>query len=163
MDPLHLTEFASERYFSKLNQLSGPEDGQPSSSTAPAADSTPHTFILPLGNPRHPIVDDELAPTLRPSEQKKRSLGHDLSTLRTQRRPTFSGSFGSLRSKVTITHKSPTIVEHKEILAEETELAAPVKYVVYLASYHCLILTSHSVSPSAICFSLYPTSFKRTS
>jgi hypothetical protein len=121
MDPLHITEFASERYFSKLKQLNSNEENG-SSSTQPAAAANvppppslqPSTFTLPLRS-----ADNE-SPHLKPSEQKKRSLGHDLSSLRTQRRPSFSGSFGRLHSKVNIIHKTPTIVEHREhILAEE--------------------------------------------
>ncbi|KAF4631541.1 hypothetical protein G7Y89_g6590 [Cudoniella acicularis] len=128
MDPLHLTEFASERYFTKLRQLN--ENAEASSSAGPAAaPNLPElppplqapTFTLPLGNPRQRHVDPEHATlALRPSEQKKRSLGHDLTTLRTQRRPSFTGSFGALRSRVTTIHKSPSIVEHhEEILAED--------------------------------------------
>lgn len=126
MDPLHITEFASERYFSKLKQLRSNEDNG-SSSTQPAAAADvslpppiqPATFTLPLGNPR--FRHDELEPPhLRPSDQKKRSLGHDLTSLRTTRRPSFSGSFGRLHSKVNVIHKTPTIVEHREqILAEK--------------------------------------------
>jgi hypothetical protein len=132
MDPLHITEFASPRYFDKLKQLN--RDGEAadhaaasSSSTATAtlpplpAASAP-TFTLPLGRQRS--RDDEgPALVLRPSEQKKRSLGHDLTALRTQRRPSFTGSFGSLRSKVTIVHKTPSIVEHHEWLHAEDPTA----------------------------------------
>lgn len=127
MDPSHITEFASERYFSKLKQLGGRSDQTSTdgpSTTADTAIAAPippahaHTFILPLGRQRS--HDNEPPPlALRPRDQKKRSLGHDLSALRTQRRPTFSGSFGSLRSKVTVIHKPTSIVEHhEEILAE---------------------------------------------
>jgi hypothetical protein len=129
MDPLHITEFASERYFSKLKKLN--ENAENASSSAGSSTTTApplqQTFTLPLGNPRQRLVDEgPLA--LRPSEQKKRSLGHDLTALRAQRRPSFSGSFGSLRSKVTVIHKSPSIAEHHEhILAEDP--TAPVKYV----------------------------------
>ena len=127
MDPLHITEFASERYFSKLKQLT-PNEANGASSTQPAAAENlppapslqPSTFTLPLGNPRHRHAELE-PPHLKPSEQKKRSLGHDLTSLRTTRRPTFSGSFGRLHSKVNVIHKTPTIVEHREqILATET-------------------------------------------
>lgn len=132
MDPLHITEFASERYFSKLRQLNEPSDNASPSSSEPVAAATPpplpqgQTFTLPLGRQRS--LDDEFLPlALRPSEQKKRSLGHDLTALRTQRRPSFAGSFGSLRSKVTIIHKVPSIVEHREaILAENT--VTPQRY-----------------------------------
>lgn len=133
MDPLHITEFASERYFSKLRQLrENPDHALASSSTTaghattaaatltvpPPLPAQANTFILPLGRQRS--HDNEAPPlALRPREQKKRSLGHDLSALRTQRRPRFSGSFGSLRSKVTVVHKPTSIVEHQEeILAE---------------------------------------------
>jgi hypothetical protein len=121
MDPLHITEFASARYFEKLNQLNE-QNAQNAASSAGPADAPnllpqpslpPNTFVLPLGNPRQRLVDEEPLP-LRPSEQKKRSLGHDLTSLRTQRRPTFAGSFGRLTSKVNVIHKTPTIVEHQE-------------------------------------------------
>jgi hypothetical protein len=129
MDPLHITEFASERYFSKLKQLN--ENAEGSSSAGSAAAAVPDvpaelqaaTFTLPLGRQRsaeagHPAL------TLRPSDQKKRSLGHDLTTLRTQRRPNFAGGFGRLTSKVHVVHKSPSIVEHHEELLAEDPTAA---------------------------------------
>ncbi|RQM06106.1 hypothetical protein DH86_00003351 [Scytalidium sp. 3C] len=76
-----------------------------------------NTFTLPLGHPRQRHAHPE---PLKASEQKKRSLGHDLTSSRTaQRRPTFSGSFGSLRSRVI--HKSPrSSIEHQdEVLVDE--------------------------------------------
>jgi len=128
MDPLHITEFASERYFSKLRQLNGnaetagPAAGSASESTTstqPPVQS--QTFDLPLILRQQPIVHEPIP--LRPSDQKKRSLGHDLTSLRTQRRPSFTGSFGSLRAKYTVVHKAPTVpilVEHHEqMVAEE--------------------------------------------
>jgi hypothetical protein len=128
MDPLHITEFASERYFEKLRRLNESNENASSSAAPAAATATVpqeppllegHTFTLPLGRQRS--LDNETAPlVLRPSDQKKRSLGHDLTALRTQRRPTFSGSLGSLRSKVTVIHKAPSVVEHhEEVLAED--------------------------------------------
>jgi hypothetical protein len=134
MDPLHLTEFASEKYFEKLKQLNERAENASSSSAGPAAAATvpplplqAPTFTLPLGRQRS--HDSDAAPlVLRPSDQKKRSLGHDLTALRTQRRPSFSGSFGSLRSKVTVIHKVPSIVEHREdILAEDPTV--PLQFV----------------------------------
>lgn len=149
MDPLHITEFASERYFSKLRQLNEQAEhaaaaanaaATAGSGTAGAATTSsnsiplpppplpldpPHTFVLPLGNPRNRDGDIGLIPA-RNSDQKKRSLGHDLTSLRTQRRPSFSGSFGSLRSKVAVIHKTPTIDEHYEhMLAEQDGLPPP--------------------------------------
>lgn len=147
MDPLHLTEFASERYFSKLKQLnSNEENGSSSTQPAAAADVPlqpplqPSTFTLPLGNPRYRHAEIE-PPLLKPSEQKKRSLGHDLTSLRTQRRPSFSGSFGRLHSRVNVIHKTPTIVEHREhILAEEE--GASLRYVLSHVQRHTLTYLS---------------------
>ena len=124
MDPLHITEFASERYFSKLKELNKDAENAATSAGPDIANNVPlppllqgNSFILPLGKQRP--TDNEAIP-FRPSDQKKRSLGHDLSSLRTQRRPTFTGSLGSLRSKVAVVNKTPTIGQHYEhILAEE--------------------------------------------
>lgn len=141
MDPLHITEFASEKYFSKLRQLrEAPNQTSTiaSSSTAETAIAAPippahaHTFILPLGRQRS--HENETPPlALRPRDQKKRSLGHDLSALRTQRRPSFSGSLGSLRSKVTVIHKQASIQEHQEeILAENPAEALSLVYLMHM-------------------------------
>jgi len=135
MDPLHSAEFASDRYFEKLRRLNdsneianSPSSGPAAAAVAATATSTVTapaeppllegpTFTLPLGRQRS--HDSDNAPlTLRPSDQKKRSLGHDLTALRTQRRPTFSGSFGSLRSKVTVIHKATPVVQ-EDVLAED--------------------------------------------
>ncbi|TVY20546.1 hypothetical protein LARI1_G001589, partial [Lachnellula arida] len=130
MDPLHITEFASPRYFTKLRQINENAENaeNATSSTAtptpvlegsdpPTSLQTP-TFTLPLGRQRS--ADNEIFLALRPSKQNKRSLGHDLTTLRTTRRPSFAGSFGRLRSQVNVIHKTPSIVEHhEEILAAD--------------------------------------------
>jgi hypothetical protein len=142
MDPLHITEFASERYFSKLRQLNENAENVANSSGGPAATIPPQpslqapTFTLPLGNPRQRNADNESL-SLRPSDQKKRSLGHDLTSLRTQRRPSFSGSFGSLRSKVTVIHKAPSIVERREDIFAEEQTVHP-KYASSSSSLHYL-------------------------
>lgn len=137
MEPLHITEFASQRYFDKLKKLN--ESGESSSSTtttttnltSPELSQLHQTFSLPLRTNHQRHTDDGTPLVLRPSEQKKRSLGHDLSTLRTQRRPTFTGSLGSLRSKVTITHKTPTIAEHhQQILSQDPH--APLQYATII-------------------------------
>ncbi|KAI9644512.1 hypothetical protein NHQ30_006533 [Ciborinia camelliae] len=141
MEPLHITEFASERYFTKLRQLNegghddnagsgsgsgnlnGTTSTQTSSSVVPSIDHEPSpleaaTFNLPSRqrNANHENL------VLRPSDQRKRSLGHDLTSLRTQRRPSFTGSLGALRSKVNITHRAPSIVEsHQELFEHRIE------------------------------------------
>ena len=141
MDPLHITEFASPRYFNKLRQLNENAENAEnatSSTAAPApapvlqASDLPTsvqapTFTLPLGRQRS--ADNEIFLALRPSKQNKRSLGHDLTTLRTTRRPSFAGSFGRLRSQVNVIHKTPSIVEHhEEILAADP--TAPLTYAL---------------------------------
>lgn len=160
MDPLHITEFASERYFSKLNQLDGNAQNAQTPSAPATASSVPHqhliqpsTFTLPLGNPRQrELVDDALP--LRPSDQKKRSLGHDLTSLRTQRRPSFAGSFGRLTSKVNVIHKTPSIVEHHEhILAVAESEGVQRRFVDPLDSYE-YILTQYSITLSELFQSL---------
>jgi hypothetical protein len=134
MDPLHLTEFASERYFEKLRRLNDSNEIANSPSSGPAAAAATATATTAAAPAEPPLLegrtltlplrrqrshDSDNAPlTLRPSDQKKRSLGHDLTALRTQRRPTFSGSFGSLRSKVTVIHKAPSVVQ-EDVLAED--------------------------------------------
>lgn len=142
MEPLHITEFASERFHSKLRQnpnghveigsragsgastQNGTTTTQTSSSTIPSInlESSPlegATFNIPARqrNANH----ENLA--LRPSDQKKRSLGHDLTSLRSQRRPSFSGSLGALRLRViNNTHRGPsTIDSHQEIIEERIE------------------------------------------
>jgi hypothetical protein len=61
MDPPHITEFASERYFSKLNQLreSGSQDGQLSEGSTSQTQIAPlqSKFILPL-RASNPIESD---------------------------------------------------------------------------------------------------------
>ncbi|KAK2626973.1 hypothetical protein QTJ16_004148 [Diplocarpon rosae] len=128
MDPLHITEFASERYFSKLRRLNEPSDHAASSPEASAVETSPSlptgpTFTLPFGRQRS--LDNTLPPlTLRSSEQKKRSLGHDITAIRTQRRPSFTGSLGRLSSKVNIIHKVPSIVEHREEIQARDSIPA---------------------------------------
>jgi hypothetical protein len=170
MDPLHITEFASERYFEKLRRLNESNENVSPAGAAAAATTVPTeppllegpTFTLPLGRQRS--LDNNTAPlALRPSDQKKRSLGHDLTALRTQRRPAFSGSFGRLSSKVTVTHKAPSVVEHHEdVLAEDPTVphmcVHPLSHeiIIYTDAYFIALRCRTS-------YSLYPTSSKHKS
>ncbi|KAK1476633.1 F-box domain-containing protein [Colletotrichum cuscutae] len=112
MDPPHITEFASERYFSKLNQLNespATRDTQqlhqlrhpqtPSSQqypSPPISSQSTSTFILPLRTYKSNEGNTE---TPRPSDQK-----------RTEKSRLFS-----LRSKVSILQsKSTSQVDHRE-------------------------------------------------
>jgi hypothetical protein len=97
MDPPHITEFASERYFEKLNQLNAHQQQQQQfqhQAPAPhngldASTPLPSKFILPLRESK--TADTE---TIKHGEPKRE-------------RPRFFG----LRSKVSILHSksnSPT-------------------------------------------------------
>ncbi len=131
MDPLHLTEFASPRYFDKLRSLNEAADnanGSPSANAnANATDNvagpvpTPNsTLILPLGNPRPPAVRRRRSNDgVRPSDQKRRSLGHDLTPQKNQRRPSFTTSILHFRPKLPTTNKTSPYVEHDEYIEEE--------------------------------------------
>ncbi|KAF7950584.1 uncharacterized protein EAE97_002136 [Botrytis byssoidea] len=148
MEPLHLTEFASERYFDKLrqNDRNGhghAENGSGSGSGSIAAGTAPGTTQnSQIGSTSIPLINHEPSPleaatfnlpsrqknsnhenlAFRLGDQRKRTLGHDLTSSRTQRRPSFSGSLGALRSKVNITHRAPSIVEtHPDIIQERLE------------------------------------------
>ncbi|EPE26876.1 hypothetical protein GLAREA_02790 [Glarea lozoyensis ATCC 20868] len=129
MDPLHITEFASERYFSKLRQLDG--QAEPAAATASSTTNVPElpaalrapTFTLPLRRQRS-AESDNAAPALRPSDQKKRSLGHDLTPLRTQRRPILGGGLGALRSKISVTQKPISVGEHQQAILAADPTAA---------------------------------------
>ncbi|CAD6438935.1 e6bd5174-bf34-46e1-b6e4-0fcf374083ad [Sclerotinia trifoliorum] len=150
MEPAHITEFASERYFSKLRQINENDHG----STSASPSTTGITFNAQIGPSTLPTINHEPSPleaatfnlpsrqrnanhenlVLRPSDQRKRSLGHDLTSLRTQRRPSFSGSLGALRSKVNITHKAPSIVEtHQGLIVERIERQSVTLSDLFLA------------------------------
>lgn len=70
MDPPHITEFASERYFSKLNQLNEAHEHAPNGSPPATATASVQTspFILPLRDTR--AGDGEVG-VLRPTEHKR--------------------------------------------------------------------------------------------
>jgi hypothetical protein len=123
MDPLHITEFASPRYFDKLKTLAEAAENANVPQPAPAPASGPSQtvpFSLPIGNPRpQPGRRRRSDDTVRSGDHKKRALGHDLTTLRT-RRPSFATSIASFRSKVATIHRTPsTFVEHEEFIFQE--------------------------------------------
>lgn len=83
MDPPHITEFASERYFEKLSQLNAQQQHQPPvpDSLEPSKSTPASRFILPLRESK--VVDVE---TVKPSDHKKEkgllfSLRHKVSRL----------------------------------------------------------------------------------
>lgn len=151
MDPSHITEFASPRYFDKLRSLAeAAENAAHNDGTATTTASQPATFTLPLGNPRpQPARRRRSDDTARSGDAKKRSLGHDLSSLRTQRRPSFALSIASFRNKVSLHHKSPSAtVEHDEfIFAEEP---AQEKYTILLKTIVAMLICFQSRSSRSL-------------
>lgn len=126
MDPSHITEFASPRYFDKLRSLheaaERANDSQLFAAAGPAADPTSahaSTFTIPIGNPRPQTgrrrrSDD----AVQSGDQKKRSLGHDSTPVRSQRRPSFG--IPNFRFKTASSQKSPPVhVEHDEFSFEK--------------------------------------------
>lgn len=99
MDPPHVTEFASERYFEKLHQLNASQ--QPPSSADPAdssaSNSTP-TFILPLRESK--LADAEAA---KPVEQKR-----------------DKGRFFGIRQKVSLLHSKTSHYEPESAQSSQT-------------------------------------------
>jgi hypothetical protein len=89
-----MTEFASPRYFDKLKSLNETTDNASTPTLPEAGPALSATITLPLGNPRPPTgrrrrSDDNV----RPSDQKRRSLGHDPTSLRAQRKPSLIFGF----------------------------------------------------------------------
>ncbi|KAF5025273.1 hypothetical protein F66182_2658 [Fusarium sp. NRRL 66182] len=86
MDPPHITEFASERYFEKLNQLNAHQQQQqhqpPTHDTLDASTLSSSRFILPLRESKTADVEP-----VRPNDQKR-----------------DKSRFFSLRGKVSILH-----------------------------------------------------------
>jgi hypothetical protein len=122
MDPLHITEFASPRYFDKLRSLNEAADNvnaQPAGEAVQGS-SQANTLTLPIRDvPRPPQRRRRSDDNVRASDQKRRTLGHDPETPWTHRRPSFAG-FGFVKSKISGGHKSLTPhVDHDAFVFEE--------------------------------------------
>lgn len=83
MDPPHITEFASERYFEKLNQLNAKQQ-KPEPSAAAASNSV-SAFILPLRESK--LCEAEAGKLVEQKREKSR--------------------FFNIRSKVPLRHPKP--------------------------------------------------------
>lgn len=126
MDPLHITEFASPRYFEKVKALNeaaaaaaaANANGPATASVdVPSGPSQNNQITLPLGNPRprRRRSDDNS----RPDDQKREKLEHDSEPVKSHRRPSFGG-FLSFRSKISIPHKAPPLpfLDHQKYTSE---------------------------------------------
>ncbi|OLN94227.1 hypothetical protein CCHL11_02900 [Colletotrichum chlorophyti] len=104
MDPPHITEFASERYFNKLNQLS--ESPNSRDAYHPHQLRDPH---LPLSQPflPQPTPSQSSSTFILPLRSSLKSNEPDVEPIRLdQKRSEKSRLFG-LRSKVSILHPKP--------------------------------------------------------
>jgi hypothetical protein len=128
MDPPHITEFASERYFNKLTQLRDSPQGQdgpatPTDYTPPPPPPIPSqsTFILPLRASKSADIEPEI---VRPNEQRRHERGR---------------LFG-LRSKVSLLHSKSSITPQPQDQPKPlvTETTRPRRYghICYLESPH---------------------------
>ncbi|UKZ52208.1 hypothetical protein TrVGV298_005983 [Trichoderma virens] len=96
MDPPHLTEFASERYFEKLSQLNASRQQADHAEASVTTTATTSRFILPLRESSKPTDVD----ALKPADSKREK-----------------GRFLSFRQKVSLGSKhSKTDVEHTTTL-----------------------------------------------
>jgi hypothetical protein len=102
MDPPHITEFASERYFEKLSQLNAHQHQRqppPTRDNLDASTSSPSRFILPLRETKTADVEP-----LRPLDQKR-----------------DKSRFFGLRSKVSILHSKSSVASgHAPRVSVET-------------------------------------------
>jgi hypothetical protein len=134
MDPPHITEFASDRYFEKLSQLNASQQQQQqqpsnvlevSATSSTSAAVTSSTFILPLRETKS--VEAE---PLKQLEQKK-----------------DKSRFFSLRHKVSLLHSKPSAID--------VELPVPVRISTESTRKRCILSTlgSQQLHPSNQCFS----------
>ncbi|UPK97826.1 hypothetical protein LCI18_008761 [Fusarium solani-melongenae] len=101
MDPPHITEFASERYFEKLNQLNAQQQHQHHHHVPPTHDSLdastsaaqPSRFILPLRDSRAAEVEAIQPNQRRDNKSRFHKLRHKVSILHSK--STHAGSYAS--------------------------------------------------------------------
>ncbi|OBT41961.1 hypothetical protein VE00_06682 [Pseudogymnoascus sp. WSF 3629] len=123
MDPSHITEFASPRYFEKLNSLHDAVDNasNPQAGDGAAGTSQASTFSLPIRNPRPPGARRRRSgDTDRSGDGKRRLLVPEV-TSKASRKPSFTSSITNFRFKVS--HKGSSHQVGHEFIFEE----GPVK------------------------------------
>lgn len=130
MDPLHITEFASNRYFEKLSQLRDASETQqeghavegPSIPPPPLPQST---FILPLRESKTAEVEEPVI--IKPGDQKRPEKS---------RFSSFRSKLLHTKSSTTTTTASTEQVERRASVADSTKqrfvASGPVR------SFHCL-------------------------
>jgi hypothetical protein len=123
MEPLHITEFASPRYFDKLRSLNDAAENAtaqpPSEPTEGPSQTQTSTLTLQIRDQRPlPQRRRRSDDNVRPSDQKRRILGHDLSALRNQRTSGFV--LANVRSKFLGGHKgTSTYTDHDGYIYDE--------------------------------------------
>lgn len=125
------TEFGSDEFFRKQRALeqaaiAAAQNASPSTAGEPTVARS--TFILPLGHPRPPTGKRRASQDAsKPNDLKVRSIGHELSSTRNERRPSFARPFAGIKSKVPTLHKPFAGQLYDGRLVEES---AKVKYVL---------------------------------
>lgn len=144
MDPPHITEFASDRYFEKLQQLNAHQQQQQQSPSAEpvhdalnAAVSSSSTFILPVRESKAPEAD-----AVKPADQKR-----------------DKSRFFNLRHKVPLLHSSkPSHVESDAVIPQTRSSTESTRKRSVVSSRHLSTsahLTWHS-KPFDLLFQLLP-------
>jgi hypothetical protein len=123
MDPSHITEFASPRYFDKLRSLNDVADNAnvPQPDDAGAASSQTSTFTLPIRNPPPPGTRRRRSDDTDRSGDGKRRLLVVPETAKNNRKQSFTSSITHFKFRVP--HKGPST--HAELNAPIAE--QPVK------------------------------------
>ncbi|OBT62131.1 hypothetical protein VE03_08295 [Pseudogymnoascus sp. 23342-1-I1] len=129
MDPSHITEFASPRYFEKLNSLHDAVENanNPQAADGAAGTSQNSPFSLPIRNPRPPGARRRRSgDTDRSGDGKRRLLVPEIIP-KAPRKPSFTSSITNFRFKVS--HKGASHQVGHEFIFEE----GPVKQHLTLA------------------------------
>lgn len=93
MDPLHITEFASKRYFEKIEQQQQSQHQQQQQQHGTAVETSSSKFILPIRGAEQPWHD----PTTKHAEHHAQP----------QKEKEKRGLFGRLRSSKSISSSEP--------------------------------------------------------
>ncbi|OAA39676.1 F-box protein [Metarhizium rileyi] len=142
MDPPHITEFASERYFEKLSQLNSSQqhnhqqqqqhqhqglDILETTATYSASTATPpSTFILPLRETKIVELD-----SIKQAEQKR-----------------DRSRFFNIRHKVSLLHSRPHNVDVETHLPIRTSIESTTKRFAFMTFHHAFLdLTSFYSAP----------------
>lgn len=112
MEPLHITEFASKRYYEKLEQLPKEHEQQQQQAEGQVVDRSSSTFILPIRQVEHQAPESvpwhgEHLRSERKDKEKGRLFGR-LRSSKAEPQPLRRPSVGSVTSSSSI-RESPAV------------------------------------------------------